>query len=122
MRYKRQETFRYEFDSPLVSTFKIVKINGEDVKSNLGACKILDISPTGLKIAIPLNLQIKDHDFEVEIYYSLVTDHELRGKIVWQSISNEYLYGIDLFINEEESKKIVTELKTFSQRENIHVQ
>ena len=50
MHFKRQEGFRFVFNEPIEASFKLL-INGQPVEA-LGSspCKILDISPKGVKM------------------------------------------------------------------------
>ena len=53
MKYNRNEYFRYTFEEPCDATFRLIKQqedNAEVELSKKGACKIIDISPNGLKI------------------------------------------------------------------------
>ncbi|MBU8906284.1 PilZ domain-containing protein [Desertibacillus haloalkaliphilus] len=120
MLYKREETFRYEFQPPLTCTFNIIKINGEEIESNQGQGKIQDISPSGLKLMSMLDLQVTRNEIDVEVYFTMLSDWVVRGRVVWQKVANmnEYYYGIDLSTDIGESEDMINGLKEYIRQEN----
>ncbi|MGO4888395.1 PilZ domain-containing protein [Anaerobacillus sp. MEB173] len=121
MRYKRAETFRYEFGRPLECEFKIIKINGGDKASNPGKAKLHDISPSGLKISTNLNLLCHKNEVELEVQFTLFSCFVVRGKIVWQKLDRygEYFYGVNLFIDDKGKDELINDLKNYIQKERV---
>lgn len=119
MRYKRQETFRYVFGTPIECEFTIINVNGKQVDSKPGKAKIYDLSPGGLKVSTQFNLLSQKNKLEVEIRFSLMEENVVRGEIIWQDFSSEnhYYYGVYLFIDEEKKSKLIKELKNYIQKE-----
>ncbi len=119
MRYKREETFRYEFKKPIECAFNIFKANGTKMYMNPGKARIYDISHGGLKISTGLNLRSNENKIEVEISFSLISSHKVAGEIVWQNSDKdgEYFYGIDLDLKTVNSLELIEELKHYSQKE-----
>lgn len=48
-KFKRKEGFRYVFDDPIDGFFSVI-MNGQQINLEMFPCKILDISPRGIKI------------------------------------------------------------------------
>ncbi|WP_456272621.1 PilZ domain-containing protein [Bacillus sp. AK031] len=117
MRYKRNETFRYEFGKPLSGHFKILRINGQDVESKLGKADIFDLSPEGLKVETDLDLH-KDNEVDIEVTFTIITEQKLTGEVVWQkrNYSGKYQYGIHLYNDAENKDKLINELKEYSKK------
>ncbi|MBU9722389.1 MULTISPECIES: PilZ domain-containing protein [Bacillaceae] len=117
MRYKREETFRYEFGQPLDCVYRILRVNGVSEETKHGNGKLFDISPTGIKLQSPLDLQSSKNEVDVELCFTLVAEHTVTGKIVWQKLANvgQYFYGIDLEIPTEVKEHIIHDLKEFIQ-------
>ena len=73
MLYKRNEYFRYTFGEPCDATFRLIKnANGtsEMEMSKKGNCKIMDISPNGLRIYTQFQISI-DQLKQVEMQFVL---------------------------------------------------
>jgi len=119
MKYKRNEAFRYPFNTPLECRFNIYKVNQKEVFSRTGQALIHDLSPEGAKVSAELNLLSNENDIEIALFFTLHSDYEVRGKIVWQKTysDHEYLYGLQLLNHKETRFKIIDELKMLR---NIH--
>ncbi|WP_226035134.1 PilZ domain-containing protein [Aquibacillus saliphilus] len=117
MRYKRQESLRFEFGTPVECEFKITRVNDKQYNSKQGKALIHDISPGGLKISTEFDLHSSENKIEVEISFLLVSNKSIVGEIVWKKKKLNYFYGIDLLIDEESSQELIKELKTYSLRE-----
>lgn len=121
MRYKREETFRYEFGRPIVGVFKIMNVNGENLISSPGNTKIHDISPGGLRISTELDLPIDKNKITVEVEFDLISSNKVSGEIVWKkkSYNGEFFYGIELLITRDDKDHLINELKSFVQKERL---
>ncbi|WP_421663933.1 hypothetical protein [Lysinibacillus telephonicus] len=49
MNFKRQEGFRFVFNEAIDAKFKL-RLNGRDINFESFECKIIDISPRGIKM------------------------------------------------------------------------
>lgn len=120
MIFRRQESFRYTFNSPIDCTFKIIKIDDAKVDTEFGKGQIIDISPNGLKMITPLNLSPTLKKVEIQVHFS-IDEHPFitAGVIQWQnkewSLSG-YSYGIKLFCSEELTSKIIEGLKKHAEK------
>lgn len=117
---RRNEPFRYEFEQPLIGRFQIVEVDGVPVESGDGEIHVIDISPSGLKIASQLDIPIEDRriklSFSIMILSSVLT---FMGSLVWQAASSAgYLYGVELDETKETKALIVEELKKYA-RERV---
>ncbi|WP_143522874.1 PilZ domain-containing protein, partial [Pseudomonas sp. 2822-15] len=87
------------------------------MESKNGEAFLYNISPTGLKLLSHLDLRSGKSEVDVDVCFTLVSEHEVRGRVVWQKSANigngKYYYGIELLINEEEKNRIINELKEF---------
>jgi hypothetical protein len=123
MQYNRQESFRHTFEHPIPATFRLIVdgVNEENVVfSKRGACMVIDLSPSGLrmysKLDIPQNPWQPIHlAIDVVLADKMLT---LVGEIVWKKANMEgRLYGIDLKTDEKIEYQIINELKERSRQE-----
>lgn len=116
LRFKRNESFRFEFGEPVACEFKIVTAKTE---SNPGNGGILDISPKGLKLFISFNLPI-EKKLKVQITFTLnESPLTINGFPIWKkkAVSGGFLYGIQLENSKDVEKQLIEELKQFAKRE-----
>lgn len=117
MRFKRNESFRYEFEHPIDATFKIIEINGVAKVSKPAQAKIKNISPKGIKLLSNLDVQLsRINSIKVEIHILLNTDPiVVKGSFIRQQKEIEgYSYGIEIESSEANDNVIIEELKKFS--------
>ncbi|MBY0121777.1 PilZ domain-containing protein [Bacillus sp. S/N-304-OC-R1] len=116
MRYRRQESFRYQFEEPVACTFRILKVESKERLSNTGNAYVYDISEGGVKLTTPLNLSIDNKKIEIEISFRLnEAELLLTGILVWKKNHiNDYSYGVHFTIDEKLKRKLIEELKIFS--------
>ncbi|WP_419961361.1 PilZ domain-containing protein [Psychrobacillus sp. BM2] len=121
MKYNRNEYFRYTFGEPCDATFRLIKqpVGNAGVElSKKGACKIIDISPNGLKMFSELFISI-DQLHHVELNFTLDTNPiSMVGEFVWshrKAFGHEY--GVKLVGDSESEKMIIGELKNRSRKE-----
>lgn len=112
-RFKRQDSFRYEFVQPLDTSFYISRLRGQITQSSRGKGVIKNISSGGLRLDTDLNLPKND---EIEITFQLdIANHTIQpiGYIAWKDHYHErFLYGIR-FSSSDYEQDIVTALKDF---------
>ncbi|QUG40819.1 PilZ domain-containing protein [Psychrobacillus sp. INOP01] len=121
MKYNRNEYFRYTFGEPCDATFRLIKQrdgNAEVELSKKGVCKIIDISPNGLKMFSELFISI-DQLNHVELNFTLDTNPiSMVGEFVWshrKAFGHEY--GVKLVGDSESESMIIEELKKRSRKE-----
>lgn len=121
MIFKRQEGFRFSFGEPLDAGF-IVLIDGKPVGGvdNRQACKVLDISPRGIKMRTEVDLNSYINKvIQLEVFFTL-DQVEIRGvgEIVWsKKYGSGYHYGI-VFSNQPGVESlIISELKARRRKE-----
>ncbi|WLR49923.1 PilZ domain-containing protein [Bacillus tianshenii] len=113
MIYRRDEAFRYEFGTPLDCKFSIIQINDKPYNSKQGAGKIHDISPRGLKIKAPLDLNAKQNEVKIEIHFELMKrDFSIEGTVLWQEkFIDTFIYGIELDIFDDTQELLIRQIK-----------
>jgi len=121
LKYNRNEYFRYSFEEPCEATFRLIKQNEGDAEvelSNKGVCKIIDISPNGLKLFSELFISI-DKLHHVELHFTLdTTPISMVGEFVWSHRkANGYEYGIRLVGDSASEQMIIGELKKRRRKE-----
>ena len=116
MNYKRKSPFRYTFSEPITVYFKIVNINGKRIESSEGSATMIDVSPKGIKLKSPLDLQDINHKtILLSIRFMIATDELIvLGRIVWKrQWVGFYHYGIELLVDDSVSQKIIEQLKMY---------
>ena len=121
MIFKRQEGFRYAFGEPLEAGV-VILIKGKplDVERKRIPCKVLDISPRGLKMAIDEDFnEYKNKVLQLEISFILdSTEIKGIGEIVWsKKFGRGYHYGIAFFNQPAVEETIINELKMRRRKE-----
>jgi len=121
LKYNRNEYFRYSFEKPCDATFRLIKQQEGNVGvelSNKGVCKILDISPHGLKLFSELFISIEQLHY-VELQFTLDTNPiSMVGEFIWaQRKADGYEYGVKLVGDSESEKMIISELKSRRRKE-----
>lgn len=115
MIFRRQESFRYTFNTPIDCLFKIIKVDDSPINTDFGKGQIIDISPNGLKMMTLLNLSPSLKKIEVEVHFSINNNpYEVLGVLQWQKkefSKGQYSYGIKLETNEDTASRIVDGLK-----------
>lgn len=121
MIFKRTEGFRHVFGEPLEAEF-VILINGKpiDLEQNRIACRIIDISPRGMKISTEADLnEYSSQILQLEIIFVL-DQMEIRGigEIVWtKTFGSGYHYGIVFYNQPTVEVTIVEELKMRRRKE-----
>lgn len=113
MRYRRNDSFRYEFEEPVPCVFT----TGNDAcRSNEADGKIHDISLGGLKLITPVTVPLDKEPTKIEVSFEL-NNHTffLKGEIVWGKSSFKYnTFGMKFNLDEVMKKELVKELKVYS--------
>jgi hypothetical protein len=115
MQFKRQEGFRYTFDSPIKGTFQLTKQNNQPIDVKPGFAEILDLSPNGLRISSSLDIPLKETKWEVMTIFALnETPISLKGSFIWKKTSGpDYHYGIVCENSMETKNMVIREMKEY---------
>ncbi|MEW4282314.1 PilZ domain-containing protein [Priestia koreensis] len=118
LQYKRGEPFRYEFKKPRSCTFGIVSVGSKVIDSKRALGQILDISTGGAKFQSNLALPLQSDSIQIRLTFQLTgAPLEIEGTLLWQKqYGAVYQYGLE-FRDEEISKRILTELKSYAKLE-----
>lgn len=123
MIFKRKEGFRFAFGEPIEAGF-IVLLDGKPVGvgDSRMACKVLDVSPHGIKMMTDVNLNdFINKTLQLEIFFTL--DHvEIRGigEVVWsKKFGSGYHYGIVFYDQPGVESLIISELKARRRKETL---
>ncbi|GGE36768.1 hypothetical protein GCM10011391_14530 [Pullulanibacillus camelliae] len=114
MRLRRDEAFRFEFDSPIAALFTIERINDQVTHSHEGEGHILDLSPRGMKLLTPFDIPISDEQqVNISVRFKLIeNEYTVQGNIIWQEVAGEdYHYGLHLTVDEYVQEALIDELK-----------
>lgn len=121
MIYKRNEFYRYTFEEPCDATFRLIIDTNETSQvelSNRGNCRIIDISPNGLRMSSEFKISI-DQLKHIEMQF-ILDELTIRmvGNFVWSHKKPYgYEYGVRLLGDEESEKIITSELKNRRKKE-----
>lgn len=125
MIFKRKEGFRYAFGEPLEAG-AVILIDGKPlgIERTRIPCKILDISPRGLKLMIDEDFsEYKNKVLQLEISF-ILDAAEIRGigEIIWsKKFGSGYHYGITFFNQPAVEEAIINELKIRRRKEILQV-
>ena len=121
MGFKRQEGFRFAFGEPLEANF-IVLTDGKQDTINEGRkqCKVLDISPRGMKIVTDVNLNnYAGSNVQLEVYFYLdATEIKALADVVWTKVFGaNFQYGLIFDKQPVVEELIIEELKIRRRKE-----
>lgn len=114
VKYKRKESFRHVLERNVMAKCKISSGNEEKkVLVETELCRLVDLSPSGVRIAIPDSLSVEEYPLKVDLSFVLYAKPiSVEGTIKWKKLQNDdYLYGIDLEADEALMELIISELK-----------
>lgn len=118
-RFQRKESFRYEFKEPIPAMFKIVQIDEHKVSSSTGEAKIIDLSPSGMRLNSHLKIYKVD-DKTIELFISFQLNDEpidVKGEILWKKNKGMSMdYGITLITDESMERELIFQLKQYARR------
>ena len=119
MAFKRQEGFRFAFGEPLEATF-LVLADGEGASDERAACKVLDISPRGMKVITDVNLNnYAGNNIQLEVYFYLdATEIKALADVVWSKVFGaNFQYGLIFNKQPVVEELIIEELKIRRRKE-----
>lgn len=117
MHYKRTESFRYTFGTPLEARIEILKQETDLLPVSMGQSEavILDISPNGMKIISSKNIESSEN-IQIQISFILnETPLDINGTISWKkSTGTHFEYGLFENNSLEIKNLLISELKVYS--------
>ncbi|WP_165763709.1 PilZ domain-containing protein [Halalkalibacter urbisdiaboli] len=119
MLYRRQDSFRYEFNEQLTGKLQLLQIADKKVTSSIGTMQLYNISPGGLKIETTLNFpDPKKQKIILNLSFYLNEEEiERKGEIVWKKIlANRYQYGLIFNQSDHDKDELIGFLKDFAKR------
>ncbi|WP_419393484.1 PilZ domain-containing protein [Cytobacillus praedii] len=118
MRYKRDEGFRFSFGTPIPVFFTIDDMNnGSIAGTSKGEAKLIDLSPNGMKLSLPLDIAISNQkDVKITAKFKLSQlEHCIQGKVMWKKNTfNSNFYGIHFSMDEQEQEEMIRDLKEYA--------
>ncbi|MFY3791546.1 PilZ domain-containing protein [Ureibacillus sp. MALMAid1270] len=120
MIFKRQEGFRFVFNEPIEANFVIQGKDGQAIEQKSHPCKILDLSPRGIKIFTEAEIgHYINESVQIEVDFILdVTNIHAIGEIVWSSpFGQGKQLGIQLIDQPDIVDLIINELKQRRRKE-----
>lgn len=121
MIFKRQEGFRFVFNEPIDAKFRLI-INGT-LNNEQYDCKILDISPKGIKMFSDAKIgeYLNNTTLQIEIQFVLdVTMIQATGEIVWsKTYANGSQLGVLFHSREDIDELIISEMKRRRKKEML---
>lgn len=119
MNFKRQEGFRFVFNEPIDAMFRLM-INGASNNETYD-CKILDISPRGIKMFSEAKFgeYLNHTTLQIEVQFVLdVTMIRATGEIAWSKpYANGNQFGVLFHAREDIDELIISEMKRRRKRE-----
>lgn len=113
MKYRREEILRYEFTETVMCDFKIISSLSEE--SNFHEGRVVDLSPSGLKLFSPLDIPTeKKTIFYVEFTIN-VEPIKFSAELIWKrNVGNGFHYGLKQQGTTEDMQLLINELKLYA--------
>lgn len=120
---RRKEPFRYTLKEPISLEFHILSINGHPAPSKPVSALLYDISRSGCRLAIPLQLHVESNHIRVGM--SILLNEEplyIEGTLLWgKEESDKRYYGVQLDIAEADRELLPRELRMLAGKQKIMV-
>ena len=118
---RRKSPFRYVLKKPVSFELLILRINDQAISSKPVDALLLDLSRSGCRISLPLEISAKDHDVLVSMDM-LLDDNPLRmeGKLQWyREEAGRYHYGVQLNVTSFSRDHLLRELRLLASKDLI---
>ncbi|WP_313641483.1 PilZ domain-containing protein [Paenibacillus sp. FSL K6-0276] len=120
---RRKEPFRYVLKEPISFEFHILSINGHPTPSKPVSALLYDISRSGCRLAVPLQLHVETNHIRVGM--NIVLNEEplyIEGTLLWgKEDSDKNYYGVRLDIAEADRDLLPRELRMLAGEQKIMV-
>lgn len=115
MEYRRKEAFRHVLIREVPVTYNCQRDRLERHQQG----KIVDISPSGIKLFTEENLPCEKEAIELDLSFKLYSKPiHVRGDVRWKrAFGVGYQYGVDLNTVDEHQELIISELKLRRRKE-----
>lgn len=120
---RRKEPFRYTLKSPIPFEFQILTINGHLAPAKPVSALMLDISRSGCRLEIPLQLHVETNHITVGMNFVLYEEPlYIEGTLLWgKKDSDTHYYGVRLDIAEADRDMLPRELRMLAGEQKIMV-
>lgn len=119
MSFRRKESFRFVFNEPIEASFTVY-VNGKRLNSSSYPCKILDISPRGMKVYTDVEFEadLRQHvQFEIQFILN-VANIQAIGDVIWSKYySNGKQFGLFFRDQSDIDELIINEMKARRRKE-----
>lgn len=121
-KYKRKEGFRFVFNPPLDAQFSVL-MNGRRIDHGLHSCKIVDISPRGMKVFTDLDVyDVFTHSIgmlQLEMHFVLdITKIRAIGQVRWiKNLEPGIHFGLHFANQPGIEELIIREMKSRRRKE-----
>ncbi|ASA21174.1 PilZ domain-containing protein [Paenibacillus donghaensis] len=120
---RRTEPFRYDLVEPASFELYILSINGNNVPSKPVSALLHDISRSGCRLSLLLNMQAEQN--QIRVGMEMVLHEEpiyLEGTLKWNfEKDSRFHYGVQLDIPEHDRDRLPRELRLLAGERKIIV-
>ncbi|KAB7669335.1 PilZ domain-containing protein [Bacillus sp. B1-b2] len=119
MRYKRHESFRYQFNEHIEAEFTFNQQDDHStISSQKGKAYVHDISPNGLRFHSEFDLPINANHSSLILEFILNEENmSLPGQIIWKKkLATSFLYGFKGNDSTDSKQRIIELLKKHSRQ------
>ncbi|WP_052723638.1 PilZ domain-containing protein [Paenibacillus wulumuqiensis] len=118
---RRKTPFRYVLKEPVPFELHILQINSQSVKSKPLQALLLDLSSSGCRLSLPVDVQADHQEIRVSIHMLL---HEeplyLEGTLKWnRTESGRYHYGVQIEFPPNGRDQLLRELRILASKNKI---
>ncbi|WP_458121595.1 PilZ domain-containing protein [Paenibacillus sp. Z6-24] len=118
---RRKTPFRYVLKEPVPFELHILQINGQSVNSKPIQALLLDLSSSGCRLSLPVDVQADHQEIRVSIHMLL---HEeplyLEGSLKWNRTESErYHYGVQIEFPPNGRDQLLRELRILTSKNKI---
>lgn len=115
LKFRRSDSFRYEFEETISCNLKIISINGTPYESDFITGTLIDVSPNGFKLYTTFDIPINK---DVIVFVEFTINNQpltFSATLVWKrDVGNGYHYGLKHHGNKEDVSLLVETLKTYA--------
>lgn len=118
---RRKSPFRYVLKQPVAFELFILNINGQQVTSKPIQALLLDLSRSGCRISLPVEIPARDNEVHVNINMLLHEQPlEMDGKLQWhREEAGRFYYGVQLDVLSFSRDQLLRELRLLASKDRI---